>query len=83
MKLVEEELRNKLNEAEKKIAEGLNRLSDAEREAKEWEEKYHTCYSQLQNLKDDLENARNEADKVNKKQKKKAKKQKNLTNNES
>lgn len=64
MRLVEEELRHKLAEAEKKLAETVSQLSDAEREIKEWEEKYNLLYSQMQKLKDDIENVRNEAEKV-------------------
>lgn len=64
IKVVEDELRDKLNATEKKLADSQNRENELERENREWEEKYQTVSNQLQKLREDFDEARNEADKV-------------------
>ncbi|MCP9266228.1 Major antigen [Dirofilaria immitis] len=62
IKLVEDELRNKLAEAERKLAEAQNRENQLEREKVEIKEKYEQTLAQIQKLKDDLEDARQAAE---------------------
>lgn len=64
IKLVEDELRNKLAEAERKLAEAQSRENQLERENEDLKENYEQALEQIQKLKDDLEDVRQDSEKV-------------------
>ncbi|VDM97501.1 unnamed protein product, partial [Thelazia callipaeda] len=61
VKLVEDELRNRLTDAEKKLAEARNRENQLERHNLELKGNYDQVLAQVQKLKDDLDDARQDA----------------------
>uniref|UniRef100_F1KQ24 227 kDa spindle-and centromere-associated protein n=1 Tax=Ascaris suum TaxID=6253 RepID=F1KQ24_ASCSU len=58
MKATEEDLRNRLAAAEKKLQDVLERQKVLEKESADWEDKYNTALKDLQKLGDELDNAR-------------------------
>lgn len=65
IKLVEDELRSKLAEADRKLTEAQNRENQLEREKVELREKHEQTLEQMQKLKDDLDDGRQETENVN------------------
>lgn len=64
MKATEEDLRNRLAAAEKKLQDVLERQKVLEKESADWEDKYNTALKDLQKLGDELDNARANYEKV-------------------
>lgn len=64
IRLIEDELRHRLNECEQKLAEADNRENLLERGNQELKEKYEAALEQAQKLRDELEDARQEAERV-------------------
>lgn len=64
IKLVEDELRDKLTATERKLAEAENREDQLQRASAELNEKYEQTLTQIQKLKEDLDDARHEAENV-------------------
>ncbi|XGW33198.1 hypothetical protein V3C99_017570 [Haemonchus contortus] len=64
LKVVEEDLREKVRNLEKQLADALNRENDLERELRDSETKIATLVTQNQKMRDDVEDLRNEMDKA-------------------
>ncbi|CCD73132.2 Rootletin-like coiled-coil domain-containing protein [Caenorhabditis elegans] len=63
LKSVEDDLRDKLNNLEKQLADSLNRENELEREKRDYDEKINSLYGQNQKIKDEWDDFRNDADK--------------------
>uniref|UniRef100_A0A1I7SZH8 Lin-5 n=1 Tax=Caenorhabditis tropicalis TaxID=1561998 RepID=A0A1I7SZH8_9PELO len=63
LKSVEDDLRDKLNNLEKQLADSLNRENELEREKRDYDEKINSLYTQNQKIKDEWDDFRNDADK--------------------
>ena len=63
IKLIEEELQEKLATTEKRLADALNLQNELEREKREYDDRLQTLATQNSKLRDDFEDARNEAEK--------------------
>ncbi|UMM41579.1 hypothetical protein L5515_017779 [Caenorhabditis briggsae] len=63
LKSVEDDLRDKLNNLEKQLADSLNRENELEREKRDYDEKVNSLYTQNQKIKDEWDDFRNDADK--------------------
>ncbi|KAF1747876.1 hypothetical protein GCK72_024342 [Caenorhabditis remanei] len=63
LKSVEDDLRDKLNNLEKQLADSLNRENELEREKRDYDEKINNLYTQNQKIKDEWDDFRNDADK--------------------
>ncbi|VDM58664.1 unnamed protein product [Angiostrongylus costaricensis] len=63
LKVVEEDLREKIRNLEKQLADALNRENDLERELRDSEAKITSLNNQNLKMRDDMEDLRNEMDK--------------------
>ncbi|VDM41696.1 unnamed protein product [Toxocara canis] len=63
MKSAEDDLRNKLAFAEKKLEDALNKEKALQKEIDEWEDKYTIVVKELQKVRDEIEAVRTDAEK--------------------
>ncbi|VDM48106.1 unnamed protein product [Toxocara canis] len=63
MKATEEDLRNKLAAAEKRLQDVLEKQKVLEKDNADWEDKYQSLIKDLLKLRDELDRARNDAEK--------------------